>query len=66
MTFDPWVKRMGASPAMQERLREMLLDAPPTVAAFLRPEPDEDDIAFHLMEAIVIGRKPRGPWVGGL
>lgn len=58
MVFNPWVKRMGASDAMQEHLRAMLLDAPPAAADFFRPEADGQDIAFHLTEAILVGRKP--------
>ena len=60
MAFDPWVKRMGAPEAMQQRLRAMLLDAPPAAAAYFRPEPEGDDIAFYLMEAIFVGAKPPG------
>ena len=58
MLFDPWVKRMGALPEMQLHLRAMLVDVPPMAAAFFHVEPDGEDIAFHLTEAILIGRKP--------
>ena len=57
MLFDPWVKRMGASPATQANLRNVLLNATGEVAAFFRPQTDGGDLAFHLLEAIFIGRK---------
>ena len=58
MLFDPWVKRMGASPETQAQVRAMLTDAPPAVADFFHVEPEGADIAFYLTEAILIGQKP--------
>ncbi len=57
MVFEPWVKRMGASPETQAQVNAMLTDAPPAAAAFFHAEPDGDDIAFFLTEAILIGQK---------
>ncbi len=57
MVFEPWVVRMGASEQTQAQVRAMLTNAPPTAAAFFHIEPDGDDIAFFLTEAIMIGQK---------
>ncbi len=57
MPFLPWAERLGASAETIARLRTMLTDAPADAAAFFRIEPEGDDIAFQLDEAIVIGRK---------
>jgi ubiquinone/menaquinone biosynthesis C-methylase UbiE len=61
MVFDPWVKRMGASPETQAQVRSMLTDAPPAAATFFQIEADGADIAFYLTEAILIGQKPQQP-----
>jgi len=58
MAFDPWVRRMGASEEMQRHLHAMLLDAPPAVASFFRSEADGKELAFHLTEAILVGKRP--------
>jgi len=58
MVFQPWAERMGASMETIDRLRSLLTGAPPDAAAFFRLEPEEDDdIAFYLDEAIIIGEK---------
>lgn len=58
MVFLPWAERMGASPETIDRLRSLLTAAPADAAAFFRVEPEgDDDIAFILDEAIVIGKK---------
>ena len=58
MAFQPWAERMGASAAMIEALRRMLLDAPPAAAAYFQLVEDAGELAFHLTEAILINRKP--------
>ncbi len=55
ITFNDWVARMGATPAIVTRLRELLLHAPEAAADFLQPRQTEDDIAFYLTEVIVVG-----------
>lgn len=59
MEFAPWVKRMGADDAAQAEIRRMLLDAPPAAATFFAVEGEGEELAFHLIEAIFVARKPK-------
>ncbi len=55
--FD-WATRMTNDRTILAELQQRLLDAPPAVLDFLRPQPlGEGDIAFTLAEALLIGRK---------
>lgn len=56
MEFEPWVQRLGADEATQAEVRAMLMDAPPTAAAYLQSEMEEDVLWFTLAEAIIIGK----------
>ena len=58
MEFQPWAERMGADATTIERLRAMLDDASPALAAFLKPRLVDGDLWFTLDEAILIARKP--------
>lgn len=58
MEFDPWVRRMGADPARQDKIRRMLLQAPQHAADYFRVEGEGAALAFHLMEAIFVAQKP--------
>jgi SAM-dependent methyltransferase len=52
-----WARRMRVTDAVEQELRRQILEAPPTLARFLRPEPAGDDLTFFLPEALVVGRK---------
>ncbi|NHZ72785.1 MAG: methyltransferase domain-containing protein [Aquificales bacterium] len=56
MDFDSWTDRMHVMPEDRIRLKAMLLQAPTAVADFLTPQTTGDRIAFHLTEAIIVGR----------
>jgi ubiquinone/menaquinone biosynthesis C-methylase UbiE len=58
MEFQPWAERLGADAATIERLREMLTQAAPALAAFLKPRLEAGSLWFTLDEAILIARKP--------
>jgi ubiquinone/menaquinone biosynthesis C-methylase UbiE len=58
MEFQPWAERMGADATTIERLRSMLDDASPALAAFLKPRLVDGSLWFTLDEAILIARKP--------
>ena len=58
MEFQPWVERMGADSTTIARLRTMLTDAAPALAAFLKPREVGGVLWFTLDEAILIARKP--------
>lgn len=58
MAFEPWVRRMGASADTQERVRDLLLEAPPAARDFLAPREQNGALFFRLTEAILVGRKP--------
>ncbi len=63
MDFDTWADRMGVPPALKEELRADLATAPPSAAAFLRPEiaPEgEPGTAFHLTECVVVASRRSG------
>ncbi|MEL6372457.1 MAG: methyltransferase domain-containing protein [Pseudomonadota bacterium] len=57
MAFTPWAERLGASPAVIDRLREMLGQASPALEAFLRPREHEGDIWFTLDEALLVASR---------
>lgn len=57
MDFQPWVERMGASPATIAGLRERLFAATGEAKEFLAPRAEGDKVFFSLREGIVIGRK---------
>jgi len=59
MEFQPWAERMGADATTIERLRGMLENASPALAAFLRPRLVDGALWFTLDEAILIARKPQ-------
>ena len=54
MAFDPWVKRLGAAPDVQEEVRTLLEQAPTAAAEFFQIEADGADLAFHLVEGIFV------------
>jgi hypothetical protein len=58
MEFQPWAERMGADATTIERLRAMLNDASPALAACLKPRLVDGSLWFTLDEAILISRKP--------
>jgi hypothetical protein len=58
MEFQPWARRMGADAATIDRLRAMLNEASPALAAFLKPRWVDAALWFTLEEAILIARKP--------
>jgi hypothetical protein len=58
MEFQPWSERMGNDVATTARLRAMLTEAKPALAAFLKPRADDaGNLWFTLDEAILIARK---------
>ena len=59
MQFQPWAERMGADATTIERLRAMLDNASPALAAFLKPHLVDGALWFTLDEAILIARKPK-------
>ena len=59
MEFDAWAGRMGTDPSTMERLRATLMDGPPALKAFLRPQLEDGKLWFTLDEAIIIAAKPR-------
>lgn len=58
MEFAPWVERMAVDAATVERLRAMLEEGTPALAAFLKPRLEDGALWFTLDEAILIARKP--------
>jgi ubiquinone/menaquinone biosynthesis C-methylase UbiE len=58
MEFVPWAERLGADAATISRLREILEQAPPTLAAFLNPRQIDGTLWFTVQEAVIIARKP--------
>ena len=56
LSFGFWAKRHG--PVMQSYLRAMLDEAGDDAALFLQPEEADGERVFHLMEGLLIGRKP--------
>lgn len=59
MEFQPWAERMGADATTIQRLRTMLDDASPALAAFLKPHVVDGALWFTLDEAILIARTPK-------
>jgi ubiquinone/menaquinone biosynthesis C-methylase UbiE len=57
MEFQPWAERLGSDAATIERLRAMLRDGSPALAAFLKPRQEDGSLWFTLDEAIIIARK---------
>ncbi|MGF1503826.1 MAG: class I SAM-dependent methyltransferase [Anaerolineae bacterium] len=55
--FEPWVARMQVSPADQDRLRALLLQAPTAARDWLKPEQAGRQISFQLSEVLLRGRK---------
>jgi ubiquinone/menaquinone biosynthesis C-methylase UbiE len=56
--FQTWAERMGSDAATIERLRAMLTQASPALAAFLKPRIAGDGLLFTLDEMILVARKP--------
>jgi ubiquinone/menaquinone biosynthesis C-methylase UbiE len=56
MEFSSWTQRMGCDADTIERLRAMLGGS---LAAFLKPQWEEDELWFTLCEAIIIAAKPQ-------
>jgi len=56
VSFTFWAGRHSAE--MQSYLRAMLQLAPGEAGLFLQPEEQEADLVFHLMEGLIVGRKP--------
>jgi ubiquinone/menaquinone biosynthesis C-methylase UbiE len=57
MEFDPFCDRMNVDPETRVKLRQLLLDSPDAVKAFLTPHMDGDKLVFALHEAIIVGKK---------
>jgi ubiquinone/menaquinone biosynthesis C-methylase UbiE len=57
MEFVPWAERLGADPSTINRLREILEQASPTLAAFLQPRQIDGSLWFNVQEAVIIARK---------
>ncbi len=57
LAFEPWVARSHVALVDIIRLRAMLLQAPQGVKNFLDPQLVGGELAFHLMEGIIVGTK---------
>lgn len=57
MEFIPWHERMDVPLADVKRLRIMLEEASPALAAFLRPHTKDGKLSFFLDEILVIAKK---------
>lgn len=57
MEFEPWANRTSVSEETKNKLRDLLVNAPDQVRAFLKPRIGGDRIFFSLHEAVTIGRK---------
>jgi ubiquinone/menaquinone biosynthesis C-methylase UbiE len=55
--FEPWVRRMGASPETEAHLRERLLGASGLAREALNPREEDGRLVFDLHEAVIIARR---------
>lgn len=58
MSFNAWCKNQSVPAETVPRLRAMLTDASPAFAAYIRPDPRDDDIGFTIIELLAVARKP--------
>jgi len=52
-----WLARSGASSAVADECRRMLLDAPSKVRDYLRVRPAGEDVTFELPRVVVVARR---------
>ncbi|TMQ71949.1 MAG: methyltransferase domain-containing protein [Candidatus Eisenbacteria bacterium] len=52
-----WLARSGASSAIAEECRRMLLQAPAKVRDYLRVRPDGDDVNFELPRVVMVAKR---------
>lgn len=57
MSFDVWLKNMSVGPELAARLRTMLVDAEPCLAAYLRPRHTPDGLMFDVTEVVLIATR---------
>lgn len=58
MSFDVWLKNMSVGPEIATRLRTMLVDSEPCLAAYLRPRETQHGLVFAVTEVVLTAIKP--------
>lgn len=58
LDFEAWTDLKGMEPATKDRLRDMLVEAPPKALDALFPEDREGALWFYLQELLIRGVKP--------
>ena len=56
--LETWARRSGASNLTLATLRQLVLEAPPAVQAWLKPRAEAGHIRFTLTEGLLMGRRP--------
>ena len=58
MAFEPWAEQMRSGADNKAELERMLLEAPPALREFLRPERRDGALWFTVVEAVIVAGKP--------